>query len=108
MSLGAGAFIPSALVRIDMPEEVLFSTESTESRAAIADYLRTVADRLEAGGPMTLAAGAEEVSLDPPASLTFEVKAERETGSGPAELSVEFELEWDEGAGDEDADLRID
>ena len=90
-----------------MPEEVLFSTESKESRGTIATYLRTVADRLDEGGPITLAAGSEEISLDPPGNLTFEVKAERETGSGPDELSVEFELEWDEGASGEDSDLRI-
>jgi len=90
-----------------MPETVLFSTESRESRRAVADYLRAVADKLDGGEPITLAAGDESVTLDPPGTVAFEVKAERETGSGPAELSVEFELEWDEGVSEDDASLEI-
>ena len=89
-----------------MPEEVLFSTESSESRTAVATYLRTVSDRLESGDALTLAAGSESVTLDPPATVAFEVKVERETGGGPAEYSVEFELEWDEDD-DEGGTLRI-
>ncbi|GGC46940.1 hypothetical protein GCM10007209_05700 [Haloferax sulfurifontis] len=48
--------------------------------------------------------------MEPPASPTFEVKAEREGPAGsPGELSVEFELEWDEGAEDgaDAGDLEI-
>jgi amphi-Trp domain-containing protein len=83
-----------------MPEEVLFETESRTSRRDVAEYLRAVAETLEAGGAVSLSAGDQSVTLDPPAEPTFEVKAERETssGGGPAELSIEFELEWDEGA----------
>jgi amphi-Trp domain-containing protein len=88
-------------------EEVLFKSEARSSRSEIAQILRTVADRLEAGEPITLAAGGEEVSLDVPARPTFEVKAERESGKGGSELSVEFELEWDENGGGEDASLSI-
>ncbi len=82
-----------------MPEEVLFKFERSMDTAEIADYLRTVADNLEQGGELSLAAGGESVTMDPPARPTFEIKAERETESsgGPAELSIEFELEWDEG-----------
>lgn len=84
-----------------MPEEVLFKSESSQSRADIAAYLRTVADRLDAGDAITLKAGDETVTLDPPARPTFEVKAEREGPTdGPGELSIEFELEWDENGGD--------
>ena len=83
-----------------MPEEVLFETERRQSRAEVAAYLRTVAEKLESGEDMTLASGDQSVTLSVPAEPTFEVKAERETssGGGPAELSVEFELEWDEGS----------
>jgi len=83
-----------------MPEEVLFEIEHRMSRRDVAEYLRTVAERLEVGEAVTLSAGDQSVTLDPPAEPTFEVKAERETssGGGPAELSIEFELEWDEGA----------
>lgn len=83
-----------------MPEEVLFKSESSQNRSEIAAYLRTVADKLDAGESVKLSAGDQSVTLDVPPTPTFEVKAERETSSsgGPAELSVEFELEWDEGA----------
>jgi len=83
-----------------MPEEVLFESELQQDRSDVADYLRTVADRLDAGESLTLSAGGDSVTLDPPASVTFEVKAELETGSGPDEHSVEFELEWDEDDAD--------
>lgn len=81
-----------------MPEEVLFKSESDQSRGEIASYLRTVADSLDGGGDLTLKQGSESVTMTPPDRPTFEVKAERETGSGPDELSIEFEIEWDDGA----------
>ncbi|WP_436908771.1 amphi-Trp domain-containing protein [Halosimplex marinum] len=82
-----------------MPEEVLFKSESDQSRAEIASYLRKVADNLDSGDAISLKAGSESVTLDPPDRPTFEVKAEREGPSGNmTELSVEFELEWDEGS----------
>jgi len=85
-----------------MPEEVLFKSESDQSREEIASYLRKVADNLDSGSDISLKAGSESVTLNPPARPTFEVKAERE---GPAdnmtELSIEFELEWDENDGEE-------
>ena len=95
-----------------MPEEVLFETETRQSRSDVARYLRTVADKLESGDSLTLSAGDQSVTLDPPSEPTFEVKAERETpsGGGPGELSVEFELEWDEnseGGNAADSSLNI-
>lgn len=88
-------------------EEVLFKSENKEDRAAIARYLRTIAERLEAGDPLTLESGGESVTLDPPATATFEVKAEREVEGSETELSVEFEIEWDEGDGGNDGSLSI-
>ena len=81
-----------------MPEEVLFKSESTQPRADIATYLRSVADTLDAGASVTLTAGDETTTLEIPAQPTFEVKAERETDShgGNAEQSLELEIEWDE------------
>lgn len=83
-----------------MPEEVLFEVESVQSRADIAAYLRRVADALDEDRPISLRAGNDEITLDPPSQPTFEIEAEREgPAGGPGELSVEFELEWDETAG---------
>ncbi|WP_226010380.1 amphi-Trp domain-containing protein [Halomicrobium salinisoli] len=87
-----------------MAEEVLFEAESTRSRSDVAAYLRTVADRLEDGDALSLNAGDQSVTLDPPETVEFEVKAERENG----ERSVEFEVEWDEDSADETSgDLTI-
>lgn len=84
-----------------MPETILFEAEQRATRGEIADYLEAVASSLRTGEAVTLRAGDDEHVFDPPATLTFEVKAERE---GPVdtdgELSVEFELEWDEAGGD--------
>lgn len=91
-------------------EEVLFESENRLERAEIADYLRTVADNLEAGDSIALSSGGESVTLEPPARPEFEVKAEREgPRDAPGELSVEFEIEWDEDGGNGDAggDLTI-
>mgnify|MGYP000203418318 CR=1 FL=1 len=93
-----------------MPEEVLFKTESTQSRSEIADYLRRVADSLEGEGELRLQTGAESVTIDPPERATFEVKVEREGPADRPEKSVEFEIEWKEGdaGGEGDGELRID
>jgi len=86
-----------------MPEEVLFESEQRMSRDEVASYLRTVADNLSAGDPVTLQAGGESVTMEPPERPTFEVKAERDgPRSGPGELSIEFELEWPEDAAGEE------
>ena len=93
-----------------MPEEVLFEDERRQDRPEIAAYLRAVADKLDGGGPITLSAGEQSVTVDPPSRPTFEVKVERETsrGGGAGELSIELELEWDEDAeGAGDASLSI-
>lgn len=87
-----------------MPEEVLFESESDQTREEIASYLRSVAEKLEQGDAITLKSGSESVTMEPPARPTFEVKAEREGPTdGLGELSIEFELEWDEN-GDEGND----
>jgi len=90
-----------------MPEEVVFESERPASRAEVAEHLRTVADHLDAGGSLTLSGDGDEVTLDPPTQVEFEVKAERETsaGGGTPEMSVEFELEWHEGATDDGLDI---
>lgn len=94
-----------------MPEEVLFKSEQVQDRSTIASMLRRVADNLDAGNSITLRAGGDSVTMDPPASPTFEVKAEREGPTdAPGELSIEFELEWDEdheGTNAESGSLEI-
>ncbi|MFC7137465.1 amphi-Trp domain-containing protein [Halobaculum litoreum] len=93
-----------------MPEEVLFKSELRQDRHEIAAHLRAVADKLDDDGALTLTGAGDSLTMQVPATATFEVKAERETGSGPDELSVEFELEWDDvddPAGGADGGLSI-
>jgi len=86
-----------------MPEEILFETEQMMGRDAVAEYLRTLADSVAAGGDVTLRSGDQSVTLTPPSEVEFEVKAEREgPANGDGELSIEVELEWDENATDSD------
>ena len=83
-----------------MPEEVLFGDERYVERTDVASYLRTIADRLDAGGPLTLESGNDSISIDIPSTVEFEVKVEQEGPTeGPGELGLELELEWDEDAG---------
>ena len=90
-----------------MPEEVLFKSEQRMSREQIASYLQTVVNKLSAGDAVTLEAGGDSVTLDPPPQPTFEVKAEREgPTNGPKELSIEFEIEWPEN-GENGGELEI-
>jgi len=101
-------FITVRVVFSTMPEEVLFEIEETRSRSDIANYLRAVADKLDEGESVTLNAGSQSVTLDPPNRPSFEVKAERESSSsGRNELSIEFELEWMEGQDETDGSLEI-
>jgi len=107
-----GGIIPRWHVRVHMPEEVLFATESHMSRADIAAVLRNAADELDAGDPITLSAAGDSITVTPSATPEFEVKVERETSAGAdaGELSVEFELEWDEdesGSDGTDAPLSV-
>jgi amphi-Trp domain-containing protein len=85
-------------VRVHVPEEVLFEVESDMTRGDIASILRDTADKLDGGGEITIDAGGDSISVNPPGTTEFEVKVERETKTGQTEgeLSIEFELEWDE------------
>ena len=79
------------------------------TREEVSTYLRTVADRLEAGDAIRFSAGEQSMDIEVPTRPVFEVKVERETATGAdrGELSIEFELEWDEN-GDSGGELRID
>ncbi|WP_324662506.1 amphi-Trp domain-containing protein [Haloarcula sediminis] len=90
-----------------MPEKTLFESEQLMGRDAVADYLRTLAASLESGSDVTLRAGDQSLTMQPPSEVEFEVKAEREGPTdGDGELSIELELEWPENAG-EGGDLSI-
>ncbi|MFB6254452.1 MAG: amphi-Trp domain-containing protein, partial [Halobacteriaceae archaeon] len=83
-----------------MTEEVLFKSERTYRRKEISDYLQSLATAFQKGEKVTLTAGDQEVTIDPPEQSTFEIDVERESGSstGPGEISIELELEWQQNS----------
>ncbi|MFW5935406.1 MAG: amphi-Trp domain-containing protein [Halolamina sp.] len=80
-----------------MPEEQLFKTEESRSRAEIADALVAVAEEIEAG-TVTLESGTETQEVTVPESSQFEVELERLTDSetGEQRYELEYELRWTE------------
>jgi amphi-Trp domain-containing protein len=73
-------------------ETVLFKSEEKKSANEIADALRLIADKIDAGS-MTLQQGGEEVVVDFPPSMVLEMKVEEEQGR-KLKKSFEIELEW--------------
>lgn len=71
-------------------ERTLLETEEKKDRDSVAAYLRQLADRLESGDPVTLSGGGQDVELDVPEVVEFEVKVEEDAG----ETSLELEIEW--------------
>ena len=78
-------------------EIVLFESEEKRGAGEIAQFLRELADRV-ANRQVILRQGQEELTLDLPAMMTLEVKAEEEKSkSGKVTYSLEVELEWKPG-----------
>ena len=83
-------------------EVVLFQSEEKQSRQNVATFLRQLADKVEQA-QVVLQKGAESLTLDIPANVTLEVKAEEEDKKGKTQRSLEVEIEWYEGEGNEGA-----
>lgn len=78
-----------------MADDTLFEFERDMSRADVATYLRTVADRLEEDGQLEFSAAEQSTTIQVPDRVEFEVDLEREASNrGSSEVSLEFELEW--------------
>lgn len=71
-------------------ERTLLETEEKKDRDGVAAYLRQLADRLESEDTVTLSGGGQDVELDVPEVVEFEVKVEKDAG----EMSLELEIEW--------------
>lgn len=76
-----------------VPETVLFKTEETRSRAAIAEALRAAADEIETGF-VTLENADDTETATVSESPTFEVELERLTDSeiGDQRFELEYEI----------------
>lgn len=78
-----------------MSDDTLFEFEQDMSRADVATYLRTVADRLEGNGELEFSAAEQATTIQVPDRVEFEVELERDSDArGSSEVSLEFELEW--------------
>ncbi|WP_049980670.1 amphi-Trp domain-containing protein [Halolamina rubra] len=80
-----------------MPEEQLFKTEESRSRAEIADALVAAAEEIESG-TVTLGSGTDTQEVTVPESSQFEVELERLTDSetGEQRYELEYEVRWTE------------
>lgn len=73
-------------------EKVLMKSEETRSRGQVAEFLHTIASKIETGA-LTLRQGTDELTLEVPETLKLELKVEEKTGASP-KMQVEIELEW--------------
>ena len=78
-----------------MPEEELFKTEETHTRAEIAETLRAADEQIESG-TVRLENGTEERDVTVPEDPLFEVELERLTDSetGEKRYELEYEIRW--------------
>ena len=75
-------------------ETVLFTAEERKTTVDVAQFLRSLADRLE-GGKVVLKGGQGDLELEIPSSVMLEVKVEEEVErSGRTKRSLEVEIEW--------------
>ncbi len=86
-------------------EKVLFKSEEKRGRQEIAELLRQIAAKVEAGR-LTLSQGATSLDIDFPSSMTVEIKVEEEE-KAVVKRSLEIELEWRLGQDDDQGEVRI-
>ena len=77
-------------------ERILFKAEERKGLAEVAEFLRSLADRLE-GGAVTLKGGSGDLEILLPGTVVLEVKVEAEEKRGGIKRSLEVEIEWREG-----------
>lgn len=80
---------------MNLNEKVLFSSEERRSLPEIIAFLRSIADRLEQQGAVTLSQGTQQVQVRPEGDIVLEVKYEVE----PKKHQLEIEIEWRPGGG---------
>lgn len=71
-------------------------TEAQRTCAEVATALREMADQLDAEGPLTVAVGDKEVTMEPVEPVTFKLEGESDWSEGDTEAkqSIEVELVW--------------
>lgn len=74
-------------------KQVLFDSEERKSLPEVVSFLRTVADRFEGQGFLTLAQGERQVEVRPQGAIVLEVKYEVQGDK----QKLEIEIEWRPG-----------
>ncbi|SIP86727.1 amphi-Trp domain-containing protein [Alkalispirochaeta americana] len=75
----------------------VFKGKETQSRKEAADFLRQIAERIEAGR-IVLGSGTQEASLDIPETVKLEVEIDQKRkDSRGLRHKLELELTWYEG-----------
>lgn len=89
------AFPDYSIPPTPMPDDTMFEFEQDMSRADVATYLRTVADKLDENGEVDFSAADQSTTVQVPEHVEFEIDLERESNDrGSSEVSLELEIEW--------------
>lgn len=78
-----------------MPDDTMFEFEQDMSRADVATYLRTIADKLDDSGQLDFSAADQSSTVEVPEHVEFEIELERKSNErGSSEVSLELEVDW--------------
>lgn len=78
-----------------MANGTLFEFEQDMSRADVATYLRSIADKLEDSGELDFSAADQSTSVQVPDHVEFEIELEQQSNDrGSSEIDLELEIEW--------------
>lgn len=91
-----------------MAKDLLY-VSGQRKRDEIADYLRTIAEKLEMGEPLSLSSGDQQVETHVPeyADFTVHVTEERSFRSRNGTTSLALDIAWS-GDHDQTAEFHID
>lgn len=86
-------------------EKVLFESEERRDLRSVAAFLCDLADKMEANA-VVLRKGDEEIPVEIPNNVEFEIKLEEEEKKGGrVKRSLEVEIEWIVGESNEPVSL---
>ncbi|MFC7202542.1 amphi-Trp domain-containing protein [Haloferax namakaokahaiae] len=86
-----------------------FELEREETRNGVATYLRQLADGLEQGSKLTLVAGDESATINPPETVHLKIKTDTDGSwlGGENGRSFSLELGWQADEVDSNQELTI-
>jgi amphi-Trp domain-containing protein len=77
-------------------KNVLVKSDQRKSLPDVASFLRELADKIESG-QVTLVQGGQDVVIDLPNTLSFELEYYEQPKKQGLKKQLEIELEWKEG-----------